>query len=158
MHIREAMLDDAESACCVLRRSIVELCQADHGGDAKTIDTWLVNKTPENVRAWIASPGGHVFVACVEGSIAGVGAVTTAGNVTLNYVAPEHRFRGVSKAILTRLEEEAKRLGATICTLHSTKTARSFYRSAGYVEAGSPDPRQQGIAGYPMTKRLDIGE
>ena len=152
MQIREAKPDDAESTCMVLRRSIIEL--ADHGGDALLIEWWLANKTPEQVRAWITDPASHVFVACREEAIIGVGAVTSSGHVTLNYVAPDYRFQGVSKAILARLEVEAKKRGAKSCTLGSTETARSFYRSAGYVEKSSPARGREGLAAYPMSKRL----
>ena len=118
------------------------------------IERWLANKTPEHVRAWIIASASHVFVACREETILAVGAVTSTGHVTLNYVAPEYRFRGVSKAILAHLEVEAKKLGAKSCTLNSTETARSFYRAAGYVEKSSPARGRQGIAGYLMSKHL----
>jgi hypothetical protein len=49
MHIRDAVADDAPAACQVLRRSIVELCAADHGDDPAILAQWLANKTPEIV-------------------------------------------------------------------------------------------------------------
>jgi GNAT superfamily N-acetyltransferase len=154
MLIRRATPDDAGSACDVLRRSIAELCHADHGGKADLIESWLANKTPENVRAWIADPDNRVLVACVGAAIAGVGAVSRSGHISLNYVAPQFRFRGVSKGLLARLEEEARKLGARTCTLSSTETARKFYRSAGYVADGPSARAREGVGGYPMRKRL----
>jgi hypothetical protein len=35
MEIREAVAGDAEEACNVMRRSITELCAADHGNDRR---------------------------------------------------------------------------------------------------------------------------
>src|SRR5436305_300280 len=35
MQVREARAEDAEEACAVLRRSIIELCSADHRHDPK---------------------------------------------------------------------------------------------------------------------------
>jgi hypothetical protein len=61
MRIREARSDDAPAACVVLRRSITELCHADHGGDEVLLEKWLSNKTVENVTRWIAH--SHVVVA-----------------------------------------------------------------------------------------------
>lgn len=55
MEIRRATPEDAEAACQVLRRSITELCIADHQGDAQSLAAWLANKTPENVRRWTAN-------------------------------------------------------------------------------------------------------
>lgn len=154
MHIRKAHPEDAEGACEALRRSITELCQPDHGGDRACIARWLANKTPASVRAWITDPASYVFVAVVEKTIVGVGAVTTTGHITLNYVSPECRFRGVSKALLTRLEAQAQELGLGSCTLESTETARSFYRAAGYSETARPHADKE-IVGRFMSKRFD---
>jgi GNAT superfamily N-acetyltransferase len=141
MRIREARSDDAAAACDVLRRSIAELCDLDHGNDPALLAPWLANKTPENVAAWIA--GSHVFVAEEDGRLLGVAALTNAGHVTLNYVAPEARFRGVSKALLRALEAKAAALGCRSCTLETTRTAARFYRTRGYREqaGGGPWPR-----------------
>lgn len=139
-NIRLARTADAAAACEVLRRSIVELCAADHGNDSKFLNDWLANKTPENVAAWIADPGNVVYVAVDNGEIAGVAAMTRAGLITLNYVSPDFRFRGASKALLAALERKAAELGLAQCWLESTKTARRLYEAAGYRE-------QDGAAG-----------
>jgi hypothetical protein len=49
MLIRHAKIEDARAACAILRRSIVELCHVDHGGDEVLLGKWLSNKTVENV-------------------------------------------------------------------------------------------------------------
>ena len=91
----------------MLRRSIVELCVADHGNDATILTQWLSNKTPEIVASWIASPDNSLLVAVERGTILAVGAVTNAGEVSANYVSPDARFRGVSRALLGTLEAKA---------------------------------------------------
>src|SRR5689334_23016130 len=132
MQIRPARLSDAEEACVVLRRSITELCRLDHGDDAVILGKWLSNKTVENVRRWIAD--NHFFVAEEGGLLLGCAAMNGAGKITLNYVAPEARFRGVSRALVQQLEATARSLGLAECRLESTQTARRFYRTLGYVE------------------------
>jgi GNAT superfamily N-acetyltransferase len=134
LHIREARAADAVAACKVLRRSIVELCEADHHNDPAFLQGWLANKTLKNVAAWISDPGNVVLVAVDGGVIAGVASMTKAGLITLNYVSPDARFKGVSKALLAALEGKAAALGLTRCRLESTKTARRFYKAAGYRE------------------------
>jgi len=152
VEIRPATADDADEACDAVRRSIADLCHPDHRGDAPTIAAWLANKTAENMRRWIAR--SHVFVAVEHERIVGVGAITPSGEVTLNYVAPDARLRGVSKALLRRLEQQAADTGAAAVTLQSTATAHRFYLAAGYRDTGPP-PKGFGItSGYPMTKRL----
>jgi len=158
MIVREAREEDAETACLVLRRSITELCQADYRGDGPTLAAWLANKTPENVYAWIGDPDNHVLVADEGGAILGVAALQNSGRISLNYVSPDARFRGVSKALMGQLELKASQLGLTTCTLESTETARQFYLAMGYSEAG---PSIQGFGVgvcYPMIKVLAVQE
>lgn len=92
-----------------------------------------------SLRSWIAAPDNHMFVATDGEAIVGVASVTTPGEITLNYVSPDARFRGVSKALLKRLETKAAELGNETCVLTSTPTARLFYLSAGYEEQGIPE-------------------
>ena len=85
------------------------------------------------------------------GRIVGVGGVVPSGEVTLNYVLPEARFRGVSKAVLGDLEAHLRSQGCTRGTLWSTWTACRFYRAAGYVDAAAPHVKN-GFKLYPMVK------
>jgi hypothetical protein len=61
MEIRDAVPEDAPAACEVLRRSISELCSADHLNDAVILGRWLANKTPEIVASRIVQPGTSVI-------------------------------------------------------------------------------------------------
>jgi GNAT superfamily N-acetyltransferase len=154
MEIRDATAEDAQSACQVMRRSIAELCVADHRNDQSFLTLWLSNKTPEIFRSWIAQPNNSILVAVEGGSILAVGSVTDAGEITLNYVSPDARFRGVSRALLGALEARAVERGNVRCTLTSTETARRFYHAAGYIE-GCPATSDFGTSsGYPMSKVL----
>lgn len=142
MRIRAARAEDAIEACDVVRRSITELCEADHANDPALLARWLANKTPENVGVWIKA--SHVFVAEEGSRIIGVAALTSLGHLTLNYVAQEARFRGISRALLREAEGKARDLGCRVCTLQSTKTAERFYRTAGYRERSN---LPQGVLG-----------
>ena len=148
--IRPAEAADATPACAVLRRSIAELCAVDHRNDPAQLAAWLSNKTPANIAAWIDNPDNVVLVAVIEDRIAGVAAMTHAGVVTLNYVSPDARFQGVSKALLGGLEAKAVGLGLTQCRLASTLTARRFYEAAGYRAQPGATPG----GGIPMVKDL----
>ncbi|WP_407174627.1 GNAT family N-acetyltransferase [Bradyrhizobium sp. STM 3562] len=154
MNIRDARLEDAEAACTVLRTSITELCAADHDNDPALLERWLANKKPEIVAGWIARPDSSVLVAVEGDTIFAVGSVSDAGEITLNYVAPEARFRGVSRALLRALEARALERGNIECRLHSTETARRFYLSSGYVDTGTPSRKFGMNSGYPMSKRI----
>lgn len=150
--VRRARPLDAAAATAVLRASIAELCAADHGDDPEIVGRWLANKTPGDVRAWIAAPG-RVVVAWERRRIVGVGAALASGEITLNYVLPKARFRGVSKAVLGALEEYLRAQGHARSSLASTRTAHRFYRAAGYVDAGEPRS-WGGLTEFPMVKDL----
>lgn len=152
MEIREACMEDAEESCAVIQRSIAELCEVDHQGDAPTISLWLANKTAENMRRWIAQT--HVFVATEHGRIVGVGAITKSGEITLNYISPDMRFRGIGKLLLRRMERQASELGVRTITLQSSLTALRFYDSAGYRTDGPPTKGCGITFCHPMIKKL----
>jgi N-acetylglutamate synthase-like GNAT family acetyltransferase len=129
--VREATTDDAAAACDVIRRSIVELCRLDYGTDEALLARWLANKTVENVQRWI-SQSRHFLVAEEGGMVLGAASMTNAGKVLLNYVSPDARFRGVSKALMRTLEDRARAVGIAECSLDSTQTALALYQSLGY--------------------------
>jgi GNAT superfamily N-acetyltransferase len=141
-----------------MRRSISELCIADHRNDPTILKAWLSNKKPEIVAGWARQPGNSLLLATEGDAILAVGSVTDAGEITLNYVAPEARFRGVSRRVLKALESRAIERGNTHCTLTSTETAHRFYQSAGYVDDGAPRGKFGTSSGYPMSKRLEDGD
>jgi GNAT superfamily N-acetyltransferase len=154
MEIRDARLEDADRACDVLRRSISQLCVADHGNDPAILDAWLANKKPEIVAAWATQQENSLLLAVEGDAILAVGSVTDAGEITLNYVAPEARFRGVSRALLGALEARALARDNTRCRLVSTETAHGFYRSAGYRDDGAPIGKFGTKSSYPMSKEI----
>lgn len=153
--IRPAETSDAEAACNVLRRSIVELCQEDYENRPGRLDQWLANKTPDHVRRWIDDDRLDVYVAMRGKDIAGVAGlgttgVGTANAILLNYVDPDHRFAGVSSALLDHMEQVAARRGAKQVRLESTKTAHRFYTARGY----NADPANQDASRLWMIKTL----
>jgi GNAT superfamily N-acetyltransferase len=158
MMIREARHEDAVRACEVMRRSIAELCGSDHHNDPAVVARWLANKTPENFAAWIADEDNRMFVAVEQGDVLAVGAVRTNGEITLNYVSPDARFRGVSRAMLAQLEATAQAFGNDTSHLISTETARRFYLAAGYQQVGVPEGKFGTTSSYPMLKRFSAAD
>ncbi|MGB0660331.1 MAG: GNAT family N-acetyltransferase [Mangrovicoccus sp.] len=137
--IRQARDADAEEAICTLRRSITELCKADHENDPAELESWLGNKTVEAWCKWNSRDDAVVLVAESGGKIIGVGMASLSGEILLNYVHPGARFGGVSKAILAGLENSLRARDVLCCHLESTITARSFYEHCGFRSDGK-DP------------------
>ena len=67
--VPKPVFTDAEAACVVMRRSIAELCAADHRDDPKILAQWLANKRPDIMRGWMTRAGNSVLVA-IEGDSA----------------------------------------------------------------------------------------
>lgn len=151
--LRVAEERDAEAACRVLRRSITECCSEDHGDDQARLQSWLANKTPDNVREWISNTGNYAVVAEAAGDIVGVAMMHESGEITLCYLVSEVRFTGTGKALLAELESRARELELGELRLHSTKTARAFYTRNGYESSGAAH-LWHGIECYPMVKYL----
>jgi GNAT superfamily N-acetyltransferase len=155
MKVRDAVPEDAAAACQVMRRSIAELCVADHRNDPEILQRWLSDKRPEIFVSWIR-PGNSLLVSVEGDQIIAVGCVTDVGEITLNYVLPDVRFRGVNSAMLGALEDRARGRGLRLCTLTSTESARRFYLARGYSEAGPADGKFGTSSGYPMSRRLAV--
>ncbi len=95
----------------MLKRSIAELCEVDHGNDPSILAQWLGNKTHENFCAWVEQADNSVLVVVNKREILAVGSATDAGTIGLNYVSPDARFREVSRALLRALEVRAAERG-----------------------------------------------
>jgi GNAT superfamily N-acetyltransferase len=151
--VRTATMIDAPCIAALLRASIVQLCAADHDYRDAPLREWLANKTTPIVETWVSNPSNVMLVAEVGNTMAGVGCLRTDGYIALNYVSPDHRFLGVSKAMLAALEDQARGLALTMVRLESTKTAIKFYRASGFDDAGTPITKN-GLPAYPMIKHL----
>jgi GNAT superfamily N-acetyltransferase len=151
--VRTATPADAEAACAVIRRSIVESCIEDHHRDPTVLATWLANKTAEGVRSWIASPDAFGVVAESDGAIVGFAMLTMPGEISLCYLVPEAQGLGIGRAMLTALENEAARRNLADLTLRSTESAHRFYLRLGFVDSG-PARRGRFITAQPMRKAL----
>lgn len=96
---------------------------------------WLAEVTPEKV----TPPDGVFLVASWDGNPVGCGALkrldATTGEIKRMYVATRGRRRGVARAILLHLEDEARSLGYTHLQLETGEVqqeAVALYESAGW--------------------------
>ena len=151
--IRRARIDEAAAIAALVRASITELCLADHGGDSDIIDRLLENKTEDALRDWLSRDDRTIFVTESDDGIAAAGCHDTRGVVLMNYIAPSHRLKGISNAMLTHLETAMRQAGISESRLVSTATARRFYEARGWQAYGELIPCM-GVTGQPMRKRL----
>lgn len=149
--IRDATEADAEAATEVMRRSITELCAADHRNDPKLLANWLANKTPEIFRTWLKNANQSYLVATEAGRIVCVGAISDTGHTTLNYVLPAVRFQGISRAMVAALEQRARARSSGACTLESTAALLPLVRLRRERSRGTTFGTE---SGFPMRKAL----
>ena len=147
MIIRLAQPADAAEMTRLRAASIRQLCSADHRDDPAEIADWI--GSPDKFDRLLAMPTMTMVVAEVDGVLAGLGGFF-GDTITLNYVHPDHRFGGVSKAIMADLEARLSQAGVVLGRLNTTATALPFYRSIGWIALGAVD----GDAGQPMSKSL----
>ncbi|MEQ1788051.1 MAG: GNAT family N-acetyltransferase [Acidimicrobiales bacterium] len=116
-----------------LNERYADIDEVDGPGD----EEYLAEVTADMVRA----PHGTFVVAWLDGEPAGCGALKpldrdpTVGEVKRMYTAPAARRRGVSRALLERLEEVAVELGYARLQLETGTAqpeAMALYASAGW--------------------------
>lgn len=155
LEIRIASLADASAACAVLRRSIVECCDADHHHDPLILDVWLGNKTVQMVECWFSSSTNFSLVALADGVLVGVAVLTRAGRLGLCYLVPEACRQGLGKAMLEGVEAQAKAWEIKVLQLYSTAGGVPFFASLGYVQAGNVRS-SYGVETVFFWKQLDL--
>jgi GNAT superfamily N-acetyltransferase len=154
IQVRPATSADVPAMSAVLTASITELCTGDHRNNPEIVARWTRNKSPESVATMLANPDLHMFVAETDGEVAAVGSITTSGEVSLNYVSPNHRLAGVSRALLAAMEDAIRSMGFAEAKLDSTTTAHRFYLGAGWTDTG-PAVDHNGLTCHPMRKALE---
>lgn len=121
--IQIASVAQASEIVGVLRDSIIELCTAEHQHDADTLETWLENKTIDNVACWLNDETQRMFVAIVDQQVAGVGLIHREGEI------------GLGGELLARMETQARQWGIKKLYLFSMKAARTFYEHHGFTSS-----------------------
>ena len=152
--VRRAEESDAAAAIDVVRRSISQLCVADHHDDESTLTTWLANKTPQNFLAWIANTDNFCVVADSDNRLAGVGVLQRTGEILLFYLDPGAQRQGIGRIIHAALEAKANEWKLASLHLDSTSLARHFYEALGYRAIGAAVPRFGVLQCFPYSKRL----
>lgn len=147
MNIRDAKRADLKAMTDVRAASIRALCQSDHGDNDKAIADWIGND--DKFEQLLADKDATIVVVELDEQVAGVGAMA-GDRVTLNYVHPDFRFQGVSKAIMQTLESRMVAQGILIGYLDSSKTAHRFYKAIAWSDAGPETAR----GAQPMRKDL----
>lgn len=98
----------------------------------------------------------HTLVAIDADQIVGFGDMDQDGFLDRLYIHHAFQRRGVARAILQQLEEQAKARGVTRFTTHASITARPFFERFGYMVLQRNEVVRAGISltNYTMEKRI----
>ena len=93
----------------------------------------------------------HVVARDSDGGAIGTGRLLVDGHIGRMAVLADWRGKGIGRALLERLLEEARQQGHTHLALHAQTHASGFYRRFGFVEEG-PEFMEAGIPHRTMVR------
>jgi putative acetyltransferase len=134
LNIRIASTADAEAICRLHVESVRVNCAPDY--TPEQIEAWAGPKQPQH---YIDGMNRGEFMLVAEENDQIIGFAALAGDeMRALYVSPKFLRRGIGKALLRGIEEEALRQGINPLKLESTITAERFYESQGF-KRGRPN-------------------
>lgn len=150
-YVRPPLEGDAPGLATLWRRSVAELCHADHECREDLIEAWCRRKTVERLRSDFRDPALIWRVAeWPGGPLAGVGVLHRDGTILGLYVHPDDVRKGVGSLLLGELLGQAAALGHTRVRLESTATGHRFYAAHGFRDSGEPVVRLGAVRAFPM--------
>lgn len=144
--------NDIIEAVMVIKESILS-CEKDHGNVDTIIDSWIANKTVENMNLWVQKNSAYKLKE--HNKILGIIMFSKEGEVLLNYVLPQKQNQGVGKALLNFIKKEAQNNQISKLFLESTLTAKDFYIKNGFHIVNSIIENNE-IIGFHMECALEI--
>jgi putative acetyltransferase len=100
--------------------------------DKEQVEAWAP-KNGLDKKAWLETLSSHLtYVADEDNKIVGFGDMTTTGYIDHLYILKNYQGRGIARALLKKLEEEAHRLGLKELTLESSIMAMPLAKRQGY--------------------------
>ena len=151
--IRAYTSDDAESTLWIFHEAITVTASADYSPEQ--IAAWA---RPRDLAAWdVSMRRRKSHVALVEGQVVGFSDVSDEGYIDMLYVAPEFAHRGVGRALIKFLEDQARRSGARQLTANVSITARAFFEAVGFTIEAEQHPviHDVVLTNFRMVKSLE---
>lgn len=108
-----------------------------------------------NLEQWSASFLSHsTLVAEENGTIAGFADMDNNGCLDRLFVHKGHQGQGIATALVTRLEQQARKIGISAIETYASITARTFFEQLGYTVRRKNTAIRHGVplVNYFMTK------
>ncbi len=156
--IRQSTAADMSALDAMFARSYPKLLKADYPPSVLVLALPIISRAQP---ALVNSGTFYVAETAVDG-IVGAGGWTSGKQprmADVRHVVTDdrHQRRGVGRAILSRVIEEARAAGMRTLNCQSTRTAVPFYQALGFVTLGPIDvPLGQGISFPAVRMRRDL--
>jgi putative acetyltransferase len=151
--IRAPAEGDAPALADIFRRSIREVASRDYR--PAQIEAWT--RFAEESTAWEQRMRSReVWLAEHDGKPVGFIQFEPPDHIDLTYVHPGHQRRGVATALLSKVEERARKGGVAVLNVEASITSRPFFAARGF-EVVAPQivtARGQDFLNYRMMKWL----
>ena len=151
VRIRPYRASDLDAVIDIFLRAIREVARRDY--TSQQIDAWARADRGE----WdVWRREARTFVAEIEGEPAGFSDLEEDGHLNMMFVHPLYQGRGVARALLERIETEAKSLSLPRLFTEASITARPFFARRGFrlIEAQTVEIRGQSMMNFRMDKVL----
>lgn len=134
---------DAPALLGLFRDTVRRVNSRDY--DATQVDAWVAVDPLAWADRFLAG-GRFVVVAEWDGAIAGFAELEPDGHVDRFYVSADCQGRGVGRALMDALIEEARRRGIPRLFAEVSLTARPFFERSGFVVEAEQTVVLRGVA------------
>ncbi|PRX22657.1 GNAT family N-acetyltransferase [Actinoplanes italicus] len=154
LRIRPYQDTDADDTWQVFRAAVHGTASRDYS--TAQIEAWAP-ATVDQTRWRQRRSSAHTYIACLETRIAGFSDFTDEGLLDMLFVHPDAGGRGVARALVTHVLQEAAAAGHQRLRVHASLTARPAFERFGFtVDAERQvELRGQHLRNFAMSIRLD---
>lgn len=155
MTLHKAHISDLLEIQALFKETILTVCHYDYNEEQLTVwasgveskDRWE-NRILEQ----------HFLLIKIEEQIVGYASLDKNHYVDLLYVHKDFQRKGIAKALILALEEEARKVGTQLLSADVSKTARPFFEKMGFEVIKEQTNLIKGveIVNYKMTKELFV--
>jgi GNAT superfamily N-acetyltransferase len=128
LRIRWAYPSDAIAVAAVMRAAIRKLAAPFHA--PALVAAW--SSLPPLYHAWAMTVGGERYAVAERGRRVAGYAALRGTELTALFVRPRCAGRGVGRALLARVERDARRRGLRALRVKAVESAARFYALAGF--------------------------
>ena len=121
---------DAAGTHAAFREAVLRTASSDY--DTEQIAAWAGAADIDLARWDARRVAAHTFVAVVGGEIAGFADFLDAGLLDMLFVHPDHGRTGVARALVSKVQQEARSAGLSTLHTHASRTARPAFERLGF--------------------------